>query len=124
MNPRDIHSLDQIVMLEQDMALAVETLAHHVIDGVYTKVFRASKAGTILGQHSHAYDHGTLVANGALRVFLDGREAGDYGAGEMVLVVAGRKHVFLTLEDDTVAACIHNVRSAEEPEIYEKTVFA
>ena len=123
MNPRDIHSLDAIPMLEQDMTVSVEILAHHVIDGVYTKVFRAPKAGTFLGQHSHVYDHGTLIAAGAVRVFLEGREAGDYGAGEMVLVISGMKHTFLTLEDNTVAACIHNVRSAEEPEIYEKAVF-
>src|SRR5258705_4799541 len=47
----------------------------------YTKVFCARKAGTFIGQHAHKYDHGHLVAAGEVRLFLDGKEIGDYGPG-------------------------------------------
>ena len=52
LDPRSIHSLDQVVMVKGDL-MDVETIAHHVIDGVYMKVFRAPKAGLFIGQHAH-----------------------------------------------------------------------
>jgi quercetin dioxygenase-like cupin family protein len=117
MNPRDIHSLEQITLREGVIGYSVETLAHYLIDGVYTKVFVARKAGTFMGQHSHEYEHGTLVSYGAIRLFLNGNEVGDYSTGEMISIAAGRKHVFLALEDNTVCACIHNTHGVNEPSV-------
>lgn len=123
MNPRDIHRLDQVVMQEGAIGCEVDTLGHHLIDSVYTKVFIAKKAGTFLGQHSHPWPHGHLVASGAVRLFVDGVEAGDFGIGEMATIQAGKKHVLLALEDNTIGACIHNTHGEDEPAILERAEF-
>lgn len=120
MNPRDIHRLDDVRLIKDAEGFEVDTLAHHFIDGVYTKVFIAKKAGTFIGQHAHAYDHGHLVAAGEVRVFIDAIEAGDYKAGEMIEIRSGKKHILLALEDNTVGACIHNTHGKTEPQISEE----
>ncbi|SRR5260221_1091969 len=121
MNFRDIHSLDGIKMLQE--GVEVETLAHHVIDGVYLKIFVARKAGTFMGQHAHEYPHGHLVAAGEVRLFIDGVEAGDFGPGDIATIQAGKKHVLLALEDNTIGACIHNTHGELEPKIAAKAIF-
>lgn len=123
MNPRDIRTLEQVKMQQADLEVDVETLAHHLIDGVYTKVFCAKKAGTFIGQHAHVYDHGTLVAAGEFRVFLDGIAIGDFKTGDMITIAAGKKHVLLALEDNSVGACIHNAHGEAEPAIAEESRF-
>lgn len=122
-NPRLVHSLAQITLIQDAKGFEVETLAHYLIDGVYIKPFVAKKAGTFMGQHSHSYDHATFVASGAIRVFVDGDVKGDYQAGEVIEIRAGKKHVLLALEDNTVAACIHNTHGKAEPQIAEEAVF-
>lgn len=123
LNPRDIRSLDKVVMRQGAMGVEVDTLALHIIDGVLTKLFLAKKAGTFIGQHAHAYDHGHLVAAGSFRLFANGAEAGDYGPGEMILIRKGIKHVLMSLEDNSVGACIHNTHGEGEPAIVEESVF-
>ena len=120
MKPRDIFSLEDLQMLEGVSGYDVDTLSHHVIDDVYTKVFTAKKAGTFIGQHSHKYDHGTLVATGEIRLFIDERWAGDFAAGTMIPIKRGVKHVLMSLADNTVCACIHNVHGALEPAVLEE----
>lgn len=120
MNAREIGTLDGIEMVEGAAGFEVDTIAHYLIDDVYTKVFVAKKAGTFIGQHSHAWDHGHLVASGAMRVFIDGQALGDYGPGEMIEIKAGKKHVLLALEDNTVGCCIHNTHGLDEPKILER----
>lgn len=110
-------------MRQGEMGREVDTLAHHVIDGVYTKLFLAKKAGTFIGQHAHAYDHGHLVAAGSFRLFANGAEAGDFCAGQMILIRSGIKHTLMSLEDNSVGACIHNTHGAFEPWILEEAVF-
>lgn len=122
-DPRDIHSLEQVVMREGAIGVEVDTLSHHVIDDVYTKVFLAKKSGTFIGQHAHAYDHGHLVAAGSFRLFANGAEAGDFGPGEMMLIRKGMKHVLMSLEDNSVGACIHNTHGEDEPAVVEENVF-
>lgn len=123
MNLSDLHKLEDVVLHENAKGFEVETLAHYLIDGVYTKVFVAKKAGTFIGQHSHHWDHGTLVASGAVRVFINGSSAGDYQAGDMIEISGGKKHVLLALEDNTICACIHNAHGKAEPQIEEEAVF-
>lgn len=122
MSPRDIHSLEGLVMIEDATGYIVDTLAHHLIDGVYSKVFVARRAGTFIGQHSHVYDHGHLVASGEVRLFVDDKEVGDFSAGAMILIEAGKKHVLLALENNTMGVCIHNVHGEMEPAIKEEAV--
>lgn len=124
MNPREIFDLSKVALQQDVQGYEVDTLAHYLIDNVYTKVFVAKKAGTFIGQHAHKYDHGTLVAAGVMRVFINGKWIGDFKAGEMIPVMSGKHHVLMALEDDTVAACIHNAHGEAEPAILEEAVLS
>ena len=123
MNPRDIFTLEGLALVENAVGHDVDEVPHHFIDDICIKVFTAKKAGTFMGQHAHAYDHGHLVAHGEVRVFLDGKFAGDFKAGEMIMIEKGKKHVLLSLEDNTVGACIHNTHGEVDAVIAERSVF-
>lgn len=88
---------------EIDIALA---------DDIFVKQIHVPKAHTYLPQHSHEYDHTTLLARGSVEVWLDEESLGVFFAPKPILILAGRKHLFCTLEDDTVIYCIHNVSRA------------
>jgi hypothetical protein len=123
MTPRDIYTLEGLQLVQNAQGFDVNEIAHHFIDDICTKVFIAKKAGTFMGQHDHAYDHGHLVAHGEVRLFVDGKFAGDFGVGEMILIEKFKKHVLLSLEDNTVGACIHNTHGEDEPVTTRKSVF-
>lgn len=78
-------------------------------DGVGVKMTHAKKGGTILPQHSHPYAHLSMIASGAVRVSCEGKHVGDFEAPAGIEIEAHKKHLFMTLEDDTVIYCIHNV---------------
>jgi len=81
---------------------------HITADDVYIKIIPVAKAGTLLDQHVHKYDHTTMLCTGAVRVWENGEHKGDYRAPYPFLVKAGVFHQFQTLKDDTLILCIHN----------------
>lgn len=86
-------------------------------DGVAIVQMVMEKANDAIPQHSHAYDHHTLIARGSVRVWADDKHIGDYGEREAVFVRAGCKHLFAALQDNTVAYCIHNTHGGDAVEI-------
>lgn len=86
-------------------------------DGVAIVQMVLPKANDVIPQHAHAYDHHTLVARGRVRVWADGRNIGEYGEREAVLIRAGQKHLIVALEDNSVAYCIHNASREGKVEI-------
>src|SRR6185312_7834426 len=60
-------------------------------------------------QHVHEYDHTSFLAKGAMYVWEDGVPKGRLDAPQGILIKAGVKHLFQTIEDDTVLLCIHNL---------------
>jgi hypothetical protein len=87
------------------------------VDGVFIKQMHIPKAGSYIPQHSHQHDHASMVARGMVRVWIDGAlddrvRGGEYVAPTAIFIAAGRKHLFLALENDTVIYCIH--RSARD----------
>lgn len=86
-------------------------------DGIFVKQMYIPKANTIVFQHSHVYDHLTMVARGALDVFLNGNHLGEFRAPTSIMIRANASHRFVSLEDDTVAYCIHRVDQTGEIEI-------
>lgn len=83
-------------------------------DGVFIKQMPMPKLGDAIPQHSHKYDHHTLIARGSVRVFADGRRLGDFHEPQAVYIKAGTKHLFVALEDSTLAYCIHRLRDGED----------
>lgn len=89
-------------------------------DDVFIKQMFIAKAGTIIPQHSHKYDHISMLATGSVRVWADGKLVGDHVAPAGIDIKAGVKHAFLALEDKTVIYCVHRLHKAERVEILEE----
>ena len=86
-------------------------------DGVFIKQMVCEKAGTIVEQHVHAYDHTLLIGVGSFRVWKDGVHLGDFKAPKPLMIEAGTKHMLKSLEDNSIAYCIHNVSRTGEVEV-------
>jgi hypothetical protein len=87
-----------------------------LVANVWIKELRFRHAGDLVASHAHSFDHQTLLAKGRLRVFVDERHVRDFTAPAIIVVRAGTEHVLHALEDDTVAYCIHALRSSERAE--------
>lgn len=81
----------------------------HDADDIFYKQIRLEK-DQLVPQHAHDYDHTTLLAAGAVRMWCDGELIGDIEAPRAMLILAGKKHAFLALKDGTLLYCIHNLR--------------
>lgn len=92
----------------------------HDFDGVHVRQISVAKADSLLPQHSHTHPHMTTVAKGSVRVWKDGAMTGDFSAPSGIYIEAGVKHTFLTLEDDVILYCIHNVSRTGEIEVAEE----
>lgn len=78
-------------------------------DGIWTAQIVVALAGSLVPQHSHEYDHLTLLATGRVRVLEAGVVTGEYSAPAGIVIKAGVKHLFETLTDNVTIYCIHNV---------------
>lgn len=84
-----------------------------IADDIFVKQVHVPKAGTYLPQHSHKFDHTSLIAAGSVRVWTDGICMGVFEAPKPIFIAAGKKHLFCTMKDNTVIYCIHNVSRGE-----------
>ncbi len=80
----------------------------HTADGVFLKQYVFPYVGMIVPQHAHRYDHTTMIVQGAVRVHCADRDPQEVHAPTGLLIRAGVKHTFETLEPQTVIWCIHN----------------
>jgi quercetin dioxygenase-like cupin family protein len=88
-------------------------------DGIFIKQIFLKKKNTYVPQHSHKYDHTSMLAVGSIAVWEGEIFSGEYSAPTGILIKAGIKHTFKTLEDNTLIYCIHNI-SRGEVEILEE----
>lgn len=107
----------QDLELSGDQPFGVEI---HVVDDVFVKQMHVPKAGTYIPQHSHVYDHLSMLAVGKVRVWADGVEMGEFSAPHGITIKAGVKHTFLTMADDTIIYCIHNAARADVAAVFEE----
>jgi quercetin dioxygenase-like cupin family protein len=89
----------------------------HMADGIFIKQMIVPKAGTYVPQHSHTWDHVSMLAVGSIRVWKDGVLDGDYTAPTGIMIKAGVEHTFLALVDQTILYCVHNIGRTGEVEI-------
>ncbi len=92
-------------------------------DGIGIVQIEIQLAGTYVPQHSHEYAHATLVTSGGIRVWKDGELDQDYLAPTIIEVPARMKHTFMSLANNTVLYCIHNVSRTGYVEIHERYEF-
>lgn len=82
------------------------------VANLFSRQMHFKKAGDIEYGHTHAFDHLTLLASGALSVNVDGKVT-EFYAPHMIYIRADLNHELTALEDDTVAYCIHALRDGE-----------
>lgn len=72
-------------------------VVHHFCGGVYAKETHIP-AGTELGQHAHAWDHLSILAQGSVAV-RKGIGVARFDAPAVIQIVAGVEHSVLALTD-------------------------
>ena len=65
--------------------------------------------------HVHNFDHITLLTNGSITVDVEGQTT-DFTAPHMIYIAKGKRHFLIAKEDDTIAYCVHALRSGEREE--------
>ena len=85
-----------------------EHIEFHEANGVSIKQIVVHKAGDVVYQHVHDYEHMTLLTNGAVSVIIDDQMVGRKIAPAVIHIEANKKHEFIALADNTVLWCIHN----------------
>jgi hypothetical protein len=88
-----------------------------VTDDIFVKSHLIPKAETYLPQHQHAFSHASVIAAGSVRLWEGDMNRGLFKAPATVTILANRPHTFLTLEDNTVILCIHNVSRTGDIEV-------
>lgn len=88
-------------------------------DNIFIKAIVLAKAGMAVPQHAHKYGHTSYLARGSVDVWCDNESLGHFVAPCALWVEAMKKHTFITLEDDTLILCIHNIYLSGEVEVAE-----
>lgn len=91
-----------------------------LVDGVFIKRMVFKRVGMVVPQHAHSYDHLSTCAGGSAAVQADGVSMGILRAGDVIVIRAGVKHLFTTLEPNTVILCIHNTERTGEVEVFDE----
>lgn len=91
-----------------------------IVDDIFVKQMIVKSKDTLIPQHSHTWDHLSMLAVGAVRIWRDGVLDGDYVAPAGILIKAGVKHTFRTLEDNTIIYCIHNIMRSGKIDVLEE----
>lgn len=104
------------------------------LSNVYCRLMNFVKKGDYELGHCHTYDHGTLLSSGMLEVEMyeeDGTlvSSKQFSAPSFIFVDKNRLHRLTALEDNTVACCIHALRTIDEtildPDFFvEETILA
>lgn len=91
----------------------------YVDDDLFVKQIVLARAGYVAPQHSHEYDHATLLAAGSIMSVVDTVRT-LHTAPSILTIKAGTKHLFMALTDNCVLYCIHNLHGEGYPAIREQ----
>lgn len=88
-----------------------------LVANVWIKMLDFKKTGDVVVTHQHTFDHQTLLAKGRLRVYRDDTgESREFTSPAIIVIEAGVNHCMESLDEGTVAYCIHALRSSEKAE--------
>lgn len=85
------------------------------VANLFSRQMHFRRAGDTEHGHTHPFDHLTLLAAGSLRVTVEGKTT-EFRAPHMIYIRADKNHELVALEDNTVAYCIHALRTGENVE--------
>lgn len=83
------------------------------VANLYSRMMHFKNAGDVEHGHSHQFDHLTLLAKGKLKVTVEGHTT-EFTAPHMIYIQKDKLHELQALVPDTVAYCIHALRSDNE----------
>ncbi len=86
------------------------------VANLFSRMMHFEKAGDIEIGHTHQFDHLTLLAKGKLKVTVEGKVS-EFTAPHMIYIHKDKVHELEALTDNTVAYCIHALRSKDDNEI-------
>lgn len=101
------------------MNIEPEVIEFYLADDVFVKSGLFKEVGTIIPQHSHEYDHTSFIATGAVHVWCDDQDLGEWKSPCGILIKKHTKHRFITLESNTTILCIHNIARNGMVEIHD-----
>jgi len=107
-------------MILQPLADQPITADIRLTDDLFVKTAIVQRAGTVIPQHAHSYDHVTLLAVGRMAVWADDAPLGEFTGPTGILIRAQVKHRMQTLTDGVVFACIHALHGTDDVEIHEE----
>jgi len=85
------------------------------VSNLYSRMMHFKNAGDTEHNHTHSFDHLTLLAAGSVKCVVDDKET-IFKAPHMIFICKDKMHAFTALEDNTVAYCIHPMRIGERIE--------
>lgn len=89
------------------------------VSNVYCRLMNFKKRGDQELGHYHSYDHGTLLAKGKLLVEKTDKDGNviyskEFVAPSFIFIEKDSRHILTATEDDTIATCIHALRTIDE----------
>lgn len=85
------------------------------VSNLWLRQMHFTKAGDQNEGHVHNFDHMTLLAKGSVVVDVEGQRS-EFTAPHMILITKGKRHFLIAKEDDTIAYCVHALRTGEREE--------
>jgi quercetin dioxygenase-like cupin family protein len=85
------------------------------VANVWTRLMHFEKTGDTELGHIHPHDHVTLLSAGSLAVTVNGKTT-NFSAPHIIFISAEQRHELVALEDNTIASCIHAIRSGDAVE--------
>jgi hypothetical protein len=100
--------------------MAVPEIKIMCISNVYTRLMHFINKGDVEYGHSHEFDHGTLVSSGSVLVEVINPKTNEIMsykkvvAPNFVYIEKHKYHKITSLDDNTVCACIHALRTNDD----------
>jgi hypothetical protein len=91
------------------------------VANLWSRMMHFKHIGDIEYGHTHQFDHLTLLAKGKLKVTVEGL-ATEFTAPYMIYINKDKNHELVALEADTVAYCIHALRTTDQSEILDPSM--
>lgn len=85
------------------------------VSNLWLRQMHFAKTGDCNEGHVHNFDHVTLLAKGRIEVDVEGAKT-VFSAPQMIFITKGKRHFLTSLEDDTIAYCVHALRTGEREE--------
>lgn len=82
------------------------------VSNLFSRMMHFKHIGDTEIGHTHQFDHLTLLAKGKLQVTVED-VVSEFTAPQMIFIKADRVHKLVALSADTVAYCIHALRTEE-----------